>query len=1051
MQKNSAKAFTLIELLIVVATIAIFILLVICGRAQSAGTEARSGNGSYRVRTKGLEIELSSRGEIVNVSLGARKAARRISGGTSLTGCETRRVNAKPLAERGMEFTKEQTGVTTGSAQGRHVTLIERFRPTPDSIRWEIEIHGDGAPWSVPIETRLVWPDPASAKTWTSWGDSRPGDGPGFEGASRLTGWEDPLVPKPFQALDLSYGTLGEDNGVERRAISIPLVTVLDAREDVGLTLALSPEDLILSMRLRITPSGEMVFARSNYRLGGGRIFRFAMDLTTHPADWRSGLGWMVARYPEYFNPPNPRAHEIAGCGAYTAYFGDLDAAKMLKMGFRVNWKASFDYPYMGMFLPPVGDDEPWIDDKNTTATIRKMRDYSHRMRQSGFHVLNYFNVTELGKDVVKGEVPPRRAKNDKDLWRNSNDYVYHTGISDAILYYDGKPAGAWEGGIAMDPGIPSYQKRLLEQARRHIERLPDSDGICIDRMDYARIYDWHRDDGVSWLEGNKPARSLVISWQDTMSKLGAVMHGADKVIFSNPLYRRFDLFRHLDGLYDEAGQRGSNMNMDALAAVRKPAIMWTYVIADPDPDSYFQRHLYMGAYVTAPVPENDHTIRPSGMKVDRYFLDYGPLMDTLRGREWVLQPHVIEVPDEQAKVNLFSVPGGYLVPVMFGGSAKSARIILHNLPRLPGQQGFRIQALHPGQETWAPVKATDQERSLLIDVPLVRGCAMLRLAHTWLTPTNPLVLESVTLEMGTTIPGANIRYTLDDRAVRADSPLYEKPITLSKTTPVRMAVFKGDHRLGAPIATEFVKAPSPAPWITPGGGIVSGSVMVEMTPVMSLPSAQIHYTLDGAEPNAQSPVYTKPFTLDRAATVKARTWIERCAPGATAEATFTLIPPLPPAPEVSISDLKPLKATIGWGDAAQVNLSIGKQPLTLGGRVYPTGMGVSPPSELVYEIKPEYRRFVAVVGIDDAMRQYTTPSMTFKVFAVKSDAEQALAALADEAPLCETPILRAGEYWPIDVKLPAGTHSIRLVATDGGDGPDCDHGDWVATGFRKD
>ena len=51
---------------------------------------------------------------------------------------------------------------------------------------------------------------------------------------------------------------------------------------------------------------------------------KFATGLVAHEADSRGGLAWMTRRYAEFFHPPNPRAHEIAGLGAYSDWEGDL-------------------------------------------------------------------------------------------------------------------------------------------------------------------------------------------------------------------------------------------------------------------------------------------------------------------------------------------------------------------------------------------------------------------------------------------------------------------------------------------------------------------------------------------------------------------------------------------------------------------------------------------------------------------------------------------------------------------------------------------------------
>ena len=81
---------------------------------------------------------------------------------------------------------------------------------------------------------------------------------------------------------------------------------------------------------------------------------KFSYDIVIHEADWRGGLRWMSSTYPEYFNPVNSVADEMAGTGGYSDSDVDFDVEKMKKMSFSVNWRASFDFPYMGMFIPPV-------------------------------------------------------------------------------------------------------------------------------------------------------------------------------------------------------------------------------------------------------------------------------------------------------------------------------------------------------------------------------------------------------------------------------------------------------------------------------------------------------------------------------------------------------------------------------------------------------------------------------------------------------------------------------------------------------------------------
>jgi len=158
-----------------------------------------------------------------------------------------------------------------------------------------------------------------------------------------------------------------------------------------------------------------------------------------------------------------------------------------------------------------------------------------------------------------------------------------------------------------VDVGDPDYQRFILEQALRHIERIPDSSGICIDRLDWLRNYNSGADDGVSWVE-NRPARSLYQSWLDLLGKLGPLMHNADKVIFVNNHIKRLELLRQVDGIYCEFCQTGPALNATGLLSVRRPALGWTddEATVQADPDGLFQRHLHMGVYPTAPYPNNN-------------------------------------------------------------------------------------------------------------------------------------------------------------------------------------------------------------------------------------------------------------------------------------------------------------------------------------------------------------------------------------------------------------------------------------------------------------
>jgi len=720
--------------------------------------------GIHVIKSKDIAISVSDKGEITAVSFVSQKAARAVDGLTSLAGCVVKDVKAKKLPDGGMKFIK-----TLFHEKGkRTLTLVEQFTPTATSIRWEIEIKDSGKNWSTSIQTQLQYPDTVkqNVKFWTAWAEPRREIAgrmneeqlvaSGIKVGNNAGGtWADPLIPVPignayfwYGAPPYRYGSTGIPyspyGDAAARTFCIPIATLVEPGSGIGLSLVLSPEDFMLEMIMKTTEEGKVTFTRYQHRLGQGKPVRFAMDLVAHQADWREGLGWMTQRYGQFFDPPNPRAHQIAGTGAYSNGDQDFDVEKMKAMGFMVNWRASLDFPYMGMFLPPVDDNVSWPrfieryehEIGNRTTSIGKMRDYAHKMRQLGFHVLSYFNVFEFGTRVVF-PAPPRKIKSDADLWKNCNDFLYAK-LADAIVITPqgekahngsygptrpGLPYHTWGNAVILDPSEPVYQEFLLEQARRHIEKLPDASGFCIDRLDWLRLYNHQRDDGLSWF-GGQAVRSLTYSWHDLMSKLGPLVHKADKVIYCNNHVKRLETLRHIDGLFDEFTTSGPALNITSLLGTRKPVLGWTGTKGRLS-DEFFQKFLYMGVFPMCPFPGNNHSLLPNP-SVDKSHLDFGPLMIAMRGKKWVLEPHVVSVPKGNAKANIFEVPSGFIAPVVYAGDAKNVKVVLRS--KKIANEKYTIQALHPGTKKPAAVVTTKKGNSLILDVPVHRGCAMVQM-----------------------------------------------------------------------------------------------------------------------------------------------------------------------------------------------------------------------------------------------------------------------------------------------------------------------------------
>ncbi|MBI3413857.1 MAG: NPCBM/NEW2 domain-containing protein [Verrucomicrobia bacterium] len=246
------------------------------------------------------------------------------------------------------------------------------------------------------------------------------------------------------------------------------------------------------------------------------------------------------------------------------------------------------------------------------------------------------------------------------------------------------------------------------------------------------------------------------------------------------------------------------------------------------------------------------------------------------------------------------------------------------------------------------------------------------------------------------------------------------------------------------------------APWGTPARPhLFEEEVIVTLTaPWQS--HATIFYTLDGSEPSTRSPRYSTPLRFSETTRVRAIAFEDGKQVCLPSEGFFARLPAMPPKPNVQLSDLTPLRA-VGPGHSLastehrfspvssppQRDRSNRGASLRLRGKEYAKGMGVHAPNQLVYELKPEYDRFVALAGVDEHILEVSNgsnlamhPSVAFKIF-------------IDGKPAAESPVMRIAEQpWRFDVKIPAASKRISVIATDGGNGNKEDLANWVEAGF---
>ena len=245
------------------------------------------------------------------------------------------------------------------------------------------------------------------------------------------------------------------------------------------------------------------------------------------------------------------------------------------------------------------------------------------------------------------------------------------------------------------------------------------------------------------------------------------------------------------------------------------------------------------------------------------------------------------------------------------------------------------------------------------------------------------------------------------------------------------------------------------APWGTPmRPHLFEQPITVTLTAPLEH-GAEIRYTLDGTSPTANSTLYEKPLVFQDTTRLRVSAFRHGHPVCLESEGSFARLGPLPPAPDVHLGDLKPVRS-VGFGHTyggtvrysgqtkpPQKDKSNLGEELRVNRKVYPRGLGVHAPCALAYEVKPEYKRFVGLAGADENLVRISTgsnlakyPSIVFKVFI---DGKEAAAS----------PVMRVlSSAWRFDVPIPKGARMISVVAMDAGDGSREDFADWADAGF---
>jgi alpha-L-fucosidase 2 len=280
--------------------------------------------------------------------------------------------------------------------------------------------------------------------------------------------------------------------------------------------------------------------------------------------------------------------------------------------------------------------------------------------------------------------------------------------------------------------------------------------------------------------------------------------------------------------------------------------------------------------------------------------------------------------------------------------------------------------------------------------------------------------------------------YTPDQGTTEIDENLQTAGITI-----INMGEeFRKAGLLKSDVPLDFVRF---APWGKPERPYLMEKKIIVTLTAPWLEETEIHYTADESEPTLQSPLYTAPLEISQTTVLRAAAFRKGKQVSLPSSAFYAAMPAIPAKPSVYLEDLKytPNAYAPSYIWQPKKGESFEGKPLRVSRKSYIHGMGFRAPSSVQYEIKPEYKQFVALAGIDENIKNDNNGRF------VAMHSSVVFRIVIDGKLMAESPVMRISqEPWRFDVEIPKGSRSINLVCMDAGSRNLLDYGNWVDAGF---
>ena len=435
-----------------------------------------------------------------------------------------------------------------------------------------------------------------------------------------------------------------------------------------------------------------------------------------HQDDWRPALKIFAERYREFF-AVRPGTYEPAGVlGAAGPNGADPPIVRrMLQMDVSLA-KIDWNFQQHGQWIPPQAirfNDFTWTcqsdPQRYSGLSVQQIRFLIDALRIAKLQPILYSAYNQRCDPEVA------RSRFSADIARDEL----------------GNPLIGDQGHLLMHAAQTSpFGRQIMEQQRQMIELYPEASGFFFDDLSVASV-DFAHDDSLTLIH-SLPACNLGNTFALLGPALTGMVHDAGKLVLTSvpstiSACRGIDIF-----CLEDRGLK--NIGAMALMCLDRPSVSLPAegaTLSVEEMEYQIQRQLIWGVMPSTDLLE----VNPELSRA------YRPLYLSLKGRQWVLDPHALVLPDG-IRGQIFLVlsaerPGrrDFLVTVVRPGvhladqSLRSGAIVRVQIPE--AEQLVRAAWTPAARPTWPiPLRVDYQEGEISIELPPFGPAGVLRLSR---------------------------------------------------------------------------------------------------------------------------------------------------------------------------------------------------------------------------------------------------------------------------------------------------------------------------------